>query len=102
MDEIDKIIEHYDVCSAVERISTLEDRIDTLEQALHQIDHWSQAYPQEVFPKPDSEYLAEAAKVLEQNGMSLGRISANTMRHVITGVGKIAREALGRNEPNEQ
>lgn len=52
---------------------------------------WAEAYPLDVFPAPD---LARARVALEAAGMSLDAISASAMRHVIAGVGKIAREAL--------
>jgi hypothetical protein len=44
-----------------------------------------------MFPEPD---LKKAAEVLKANGMTLDAISASCMRHVVEGVGKIAREAL--------
>ena len=66
-------------------------KLDEVRDALHRIDNWSQAYPLSVFPKPD---LKKAAKVLKENGMTLDAISADAMRHVVEGVGKIARAAL--------
>lgn len=68
-----------------------QDRIEELEEALHKIKSWSEAYPLSVFPEPDFE---KAAKLLEAGGMTLDSISASNMRHVVEGVGKIAREAL--------
>jgi hypothetical protein len=38
--------------------------------------------------------VRRAHEALQANGMTLDRISANVMRHVVEGVGKIAREAL--------
>jgi hypothetical protein len=69
----------------------LFDRIDELEQALHKIDQWSKAYPLDVFPEPD---LKKARSLLQAGGITLDSISAHCMRHVVEGVGKIAREAL--------
>jgi hypothetical protein len=74
---------------------TDEDRIEQLEQALHRIVAWSEAYPLAVFPEPDEAYYRRAHEVLTANGMTLDRLSAATMRHVVHGVGKIARHALG-------
>ena len=54
---------------------------------------WSEAYPLEIFPPPD---YPRARAVLEANGMTLDAISADCMRHVVEGVGKIAREVLGQ------
>ena len=74
------------------KVAKLEDRIDDLEQALHKIRSWSDAYPIEVFPEPD---LEKARALLEAGGITLDSVSAHCMRHVVEGVGKIAREALG-------
>jgi hypothetical protein len=68
-----------------------EARIEQLEAALELIDNWSQAYPLTMFPEPD---FKEASKVLQSFGMSLDAISASNMRHVVEGVGEIARAAL--------
>ena len=76
-------------------IERMDDRIDQLEAALHRIAAWADAYPLAVFPEPDKAYYAKAAEVLTANGMTLDRLSAAAMRHVITQVGKIARDALG-------
>ena len=74
-----------------DRIEKLEDRVDILEQALHKVASWSDAYPLEVFPEPDWE---KARKLLEDGGMTLDSVSAACMRHVVEGVGKIAKDAL--------
>jgi hypothetical protein len=70
---------------------TDEERADRYEEALQQIVQWSEAYPLRVFAEPD---FRKAAEVLKANGMTLDAISASCMRHVVEGVGKIAREAL--------
>jgi hypothetical protein len=44
------------------------------------------------FPEPD---LKKARQLLEAGGMTLDAISAHCMRHVVKGVGKIAKQALG-------
>lgn len=72
----------------------LQNRIDRLEEALQEIVGWSDAYPLDRFPEPD---LVRAASVLKSHGMTLDAISASAMRHVIRGVGKIARDALSGN-----
>lgn len=69
----------------------VSDQCDRYEEALQRIKSWSEAYPVSVFPEPD---LLKAARVLEQNGMTLDSISAHCMRHVVAGVGAIASEAL--------
>lgn len=67
------------------------EREERLEAALEEIEQWSHAYPLAVFPKPD---LKKARRLLEAGGMTLDGISADAMRHVITRVGQIARDAL--------
>lgn len=71
-----------------------EARTERLENALARILNWSHAYPLAVFPETDADYLKNAAIVLAGAGMSLDRISASNMRHVISQVGKIAADAL--------
>ena len=60
-------------------------------EALERIEQWSEAYPITVFPEPD---LAKAAQLLEAGGITLDSVSAHCMRHVIAGVGAIAKAAL--------
>jgi hypothetical protein len=71
----------------------LSEENDRLILALEMIERWADAYPLTVFPEPD---LVKARKLLEAGGMTLDSISADAMRHVIKGVGNIARGALGR------
>lgn len=72
-------------------VGKVSDREDKLESALEEIEQWSRAYPLTIFPKPD---MKKARRLLEAGGMTLDAISADCMRHVITRVGMIAREAL--------
>jgi hypothetical protein len=71
------------------------ERVERMEEALRRIAEWSDAYPLAVFPEPDAAYYAKAHRVLVDNGMTLDRLSAAGMRHVVRGVGRIAKEALG-------
>lgn len=73
--------------------------IDTMEEALFRIASWADAYPLQVFPEPDAAYYAKADVVLRANDMTLDRLSAAAMRHVITQVGKLAKEALEKSAP---
>jgi len=66
--------------------------IEGYEEALQQIAQWSNAYPTTVFPEPD---LDKARMLLEAGGITLDSISAHCMRHVIKGVGDIAKNVLG-------
>lgn len=61
-------------------IERMDDRIERLEEALRRIADWAEAYPLQV---------------------SLDRLSASAMRHVITQVGKIAKDALETAEAAE-
>lgn len=69
-------------------------REDRMEEALRRIAVWADAYPLQAFPEPDAAYYAKAREVLEANGMTLDRLSADAMRHVITQVGHIAKRAI--------
>jgi hypothetical protein len=67
------------------------DEIERLRTALGEIETWSRAYPLTVFLPPD---YKRARELLEAGGMTLDAISADCMRHVVEGVGEIARRAL--------
>ena len=69
------------------------DENDRLREALEQLVTWSEAYPLDIFPEPD---LKRAHEVLTAHGMTLDALSAKAARHVIEGVGKIARAALAK------
>jgi hypothetical protein len=75
------------------RIQELEAEIERLTQALTEIESWSRAYPLKAFPEPN---LRKAADLLRAGGITLDAVSASAIRHVIEGVGEIARRALGR------
>ena len=72
-----------------------QDRIDELEEALWCIAQWSDAY---VFPEPD---LEKARQLLAAGGITLDAVSASRARHVVKGVGKIAKDALGIGRRND-
>ncbi len=65
--------------------------VDKLKEALESIELWANAYPLDVFPKPD---LRKASAALKLAGMTLDSISADNMRHVLNGVKGIVSEAL--------
>lgn len=67
------------------------DASDILVEAMERIEQWAQAYPLAVFPEPNWE---RAAELLKAGGITLDAVSAARMRHVVEGVGEIAREAL--------
>jgi len=68
---------------------------DDYREALLRIVQWADAYPLDIFPEPD---FKRAHEVMTAAGMTLDNISASNIRHVVTGVGKIAREALAAQE----
>lgn len=72
-----------------ERLAGAEEERDSATDALARIKQWCEAYPLDIFPEPD---LKRAAEVLRAAGMTLGSISASNMRHVLSGVAKIASE----------
>jgi hypothetical protein len=82
---------HHYVASTLDACAN---EIEHLRDALWQIAQWADAYPLEVFPKVTEDYAMRAHEVLTANGMTLDRLSAHAMRHVVQGVGKIAKEAL--------
>jgi len=63
-------------------VSTKEE----LQDKLHRIKTWIDAYPLSMFPEPD---FKKAARVLKENGMTLDAISASNMRYVLDGVKEI-------------
>ncbi|MET3995023.1 hypothetical protein ABID65_006689 [Bradyrhizobium sp. S3.9.2] len=87
--EIAEAVNNADV--RLDACTKLAERVDDLQQALHKIAQWAEAYPLTVFPEPD---LAKARVLLETGGITLDSVSAHCMRHVVEGVGKIARAAL--------
>ena len=76
---------------AADTIDQQAEQLDTMEDALRQIDSWAQAYPLEVFPKLD---FKRAHAVLTAHGMTLDSISADSMRHVLEEIKGIVAEAL--------
>ena len=77
-----------------ETVGLQDERIDQLEDALERIEQWSRAYPVDVFHEPTKAEWAKANEVLKAAGLSLDAMRASNMRHVITQVGDICREAL--------
>ena len=80
------------LAAKLEHTMTDDERLETTIDALQQIAQWADAYPIDIFPEPE---WHKGAELLQAGGMTLDAISAHCMRHVILGVGKIAREALG-------
>jgi hypothetical protein len=68
-----------------------QDKLERYEEALRSIVRWGEAYPLSVFPEPD---LDKAHDLLKAGGITLDAVSASAMRHVVTMVAAIAKEAL--------
>jgi len=83
-------VDRHQICAD---IATLLAHLERCEDALHRIQDWARAYPLDIFPEPD---MKRAHAVLKEHGITLDAISASNMRHVLTGVEGIVREALGQ------
>lgn len=69
----------------------MSEREQKLEDALFEIQHWANAYPEKVFPEPDFE---KAAAALEAVGITMDALHGTWARHLLREVGAIATEAL--------
>jgi len=85
--EIDRLTASCKLFEAM--VSDLHAELKAKDDVLRKIKDWCRAYPLEVFPKPDKEYFAKAHVILKQNELSLTRISADNMRHVLKGIQEI-------------
>jgi hypothetical protein len=65
------------------------------EEALHRILEWSESYPLTTFHEPTDDECKKANEALVAIGLSVDIFSASMARHVVAGIGKIAREGLG-------
>ena len=59
--------------------------------------NWMNAYPEDIFPEPDKDDFLKAHKILEENGLSLSRISVSNMRHVLKGIERYIIQILNEN-----
>jgi len=72
----------------------MTDRELKLEDALTQILQWCMAYPHTMFRPVTDEQLTSAAVVLRGVGIDIGALHAEWARHLLDGIGKIAKEGL--------
>jgi hypothetical protein len=72
----------------------MTEREEHLEEALQRIAQWADAYPLDIFHEPTKDEWRKAHELLTANGMTMDAFASSCMRHVIDGVGKIAKEAL--------
>lgn len=83
--------------AAEAELTRLRSESERMRDGLDRIVQWSMAYPLSAFPEPDS---AEVCKALAAAGLSVDAVSASNMRHVVVGVGEIARAALAEGGPD--
>jgi hypothetical protein len=73
--------------------------VERLRDALGEIKQWASAYPEDIFrPVPDDK-LKEASGALKAIGVDMGALHAGWARHLVNGIGGIARAALGEAKP---
>lgn len=77
-----------------ERAEAIERICQSRGDALADIQRWAKAYPLSVFPEMSDEDWKRASDVLAGAGLSLDRISASNMRHVLEKLPPIAAAAL--------
>jgi len=96
-DEVE--LRHLAILKLAGETEELSVKNDRLREALQKIIDWADAYPVDVFPEPDLEYVAralkQAAESTDTHGpISLDCVSASNMRHCLKGAKRIARAAL--------
>jgi hypothetical protein len=63
-------------------------------KALEEIRTWCEAYPTPIFTPLTDDDLRVASDGLKTLGIDIGALHAQWARHLLDGIGKIAREAL--------
>lgn len=81
---------HYDA-PAIQREAA--DEIERLREALARVMQWAEAYPEDIFPPVDLDFVR--AKLGDDEMFS--RMHAQWGRRLCKGIGGIARAALGEN-----
>lgn len=75
---------------------------ERMEDALHMIKQWADAYPVDVFRPISDEKLKEANEALKAIGVDMGALHAGWARHIVDGIGNIARAALDASRTEEK
>jgi hypothetical protein len=68
--------------------------IERLRDVVARLQQWADAYPVEQFPEVLQKEWRQANEVLAQSGLSMTRMSASNMRHVLNGVRTILADGL--------
>lgn len=63
-------------------------------EALHRIRQWADAYPEKIFTPLTAGQIEKAGNILDAAGISIGALHAGWARHIVGGIGDIARAAL--------
>ena len=71
--------------------ASMEENADNLRDALHKIKQWADAYPIDIFSDVD---LDAARAALKAVNIDIGNLHAKLARHIVSGIGAIATEAL--------
>lgn len=87
---------------AADELERLRERVEKMEDALFKIKQWAEAYPLDIFHEPTKDECRRAHELLTANGMTLDSFSASMARHVVSGVGDIASEAMKDTEGGRQ
>ncbi len=93
-------LRHYGLHTAhqeSECLQLLRAEIERLREVLTRLQQWADAYPLDQFPEVLRQEWQQANEVLAQAGLSMSRMSASNMRHVLNGARKMLAEGLGPN-----
>ena len=74
-------------------------KADALADDMEKVKQWAEAYPEDVFPEPD---LKLADRVLKDAGISMTGMNGTFARHLMKGVGEIAKAALTAYQDTEK
>jgi hypothetical protein len=67
-------------------IERLKNRIEKLEDVLHRIRTWCEAYPKDIFLPVSEEELKRAVIVLRENGMRVDALYGEWGRHILSAI----------------
>lgn len=67
-------------------IQRLKDRIEQLEDLLHRIKTWCEAYPKDIFLPVSEEELNRVVVVLRDNGMRVDALYGEWGRHILAAI----------------
>ena len=72
----------------------MTDRELKLEEALIKIYQWCMAYPHSVFTPLSEDQIVDAGRALTNINIDIGALHAEWARHLLDGIGEIAKEGL--------